>query len=186
MDLKCTLLFVFVAALAYGQNEVSTNQKSKPGSFGLSGFGNTSVPSNYTGKQKQLLIKDNLTFATYSLQLSFVEKEIFDAEALECTANLKRDTVTLRNLWGRDFTADEPLNELVMGKNPLPYYVSFSRMVENFMQKDDMVYTSGYETVQWLKSDSKLEEPIKRNFYHTWIKKNGKWMLVAKSHDQTD
>jgi 2-hydroxy-3-keto-5-methylthiopentenyl-1-phosphate phosphatase len=59
-------------------------------------------------------------------------------------------------------------------------------MVENFMQKEDMVYTSGYEIVQQLKPDAKLEEPIKHTFYHTWIKKNGNWILVAKNHNQTD
>jgi hypothetical protein len=133
-------------------------------------------------KQNFLVIKDNLTFRTSGIIMSPIEKEICELEALECKAILKRDTSVLRTLWFRDFTVDDPLNEVVIGKNPLPYYVSFSRMVENFSVLENMVFTSGYELVQRLKANAKIGDPVKRNYFHKWVRKNGVWKLASKTH----
>lgn len=182
MKTSITLLLLIITRLSYGQGEAETKEKPKSISVVIPGYGDNRNGSSAYFVSKQILVKDHLMFTTYSLQLTPTEKEIFDVEALECTANLRRDTITLRNLWDRDFSIDEPVNEVVTGKNTLPYYVSFTRMIENFMQKDDMVYTSGYEMVQRLRPDLKPEEPVRQNFYHTWLRKNGAWKLVAKGH----
>lgn len=156
-----------LSAYSYGQFQ---NQKVLP-------------TVEYPPSNKIIIAKDNVTFLASRLQMTAEEQEIFEMEAMECKALLKRDTIVLKNLWERDFTANQPVNVVVAGKNPLPYYVSYSRAVENFMIKGDLVYTSGHETFQQLRSDSRLEDPIKRIFYHTWIKKFSGWRLVAKSYE---
>jgi hypothetical protein len=146
---------------------------------------NTSRGLSYrTQEQKNVIIKDHISFTTYNLQMSLVENEIADLESMECTAILKRDTSTLKRLWTRDFTLDDLLNEmLVNGKNPLPYYTSYNRMVENFNSMGDIAFTSGYEFIQPLKANGKMENPVKRNYFHTWIRKNGIWQLSTKTHN---
>jgi hypothetical protein len=136
------------------------------------------------GTQKRYVGKDNIIFATYNLQMSSFEDEITDLEDLECTAILKRDTAVLKALWSRDFTLDEPSSELVNSQNTLPYYASFIRMVEKFTAMDiNTVYTSGYELVQPLKPNGGVDDPVKRNYFHAWIRTNGVWKLSTKTHD---
>jgi hypothetical protein len=110
--------------------------------------------------------------------------EISDLESRECKALEKRDTIMLRRIWSRDFTFDEPQNEIsISGKNPLPYYTSYIRFIENYSMVDDKIYTSGYELVQRLKMSGILEDPIRRNYFHVWTKKDGVWKLTTKTHN---
>lgn len=130
------------------------------------------------------LSRGNLIIAMTNLQLLPIENEIADLEGLECNALLKRDTAILRKLWTRDFTLDDPLNELVDGKNPLPYYVSYTRMVEKLtVMGDDMVYTSGQEFLQRLRTDGIVEERVTRKYFHAWTRKFGVWKLTTKTHN---
>ncbi|HTJ52457.1 MAG TPA: hypothetical protein VL443_23520 [Cyclobacteriaceae bacterium] len=142
-----------------------------------------SMFSNRTEKQKKLIVKDNITFTTYSFQLSPIENEILDAEALECKALLKRDTSILKNIWARDFTLDDSSTKILMnGKNPLPYYAYLSRFVESFSTMGNIVYTSGYESFQQLKANGELEAVARRNYAHTWTRKYGVWKLSARTY----
>ena len=131
------------------------------------------------GDNRLIKIKGNLIFYTSSLPLSSIEEDISNLEEQECTALLKRDTVTLQSLWQRDFTLDYPKNNLIEHGNSLPHYLSYIRTVERFSVLDNFVYTSGYETVQLMKLDSK---PIKRVYFHTWKKIGLRWKLIAKSN----
>lgn len=137
----------------------------------------------HSEKQKQIVVKGNIAFTTYNLQLSPVENEIADLEALECNALLKRDTAVLKKIWTRDFTLDDQLNELVNGQSILPYYSSYSRMVEKCTVMENLVYTSGFEYVQTLKLHENLKDPIKRNYSHTWVRRYGVWKLSTKTHN---
>lgn len=130
-------------------------------------------------KQKQIIVKGNLSFSTYNLVMTAIEREISDLEAMECMALQKRDTATLRKLWIRDFTLDHP-NELVAGNNPIPYYVSYSRLVNNFSAFQNVVYTSGTDSFQQLNTNGKLENVINRNYSHTWTLIAGAWKLTSK------
>jgi hypothetical protein len=134
-------------------------------------------------KQKQILCKDHLIYYTDNILILPIESEITDLESRESTALSKRDTAALIKIWARDFTLDEPNNKLVISKNPLPYYVAFVRTVEKLGAFDNVVFTSGYESFQKLLSNGKLEEPIKRNFSHTWTREHGVWKLTASTHD---
>lgn len=133
--------------------------------------------------QKKWITKGHVTIVTNKLRLSSVEEEISELESIECNALRKRDTTALRSIWLRDFTLDGPQNELHIGKNPIPYYLSFTRVIEKFTIIDDVVYTSGYENAQRLKSDRNIDEVINQNYSHMWIRKFGAWKLATKNSE---
>lgn len=126
--------------------------------------------------------KDHVTIVTTKLRLTSIEEEILELESQECKALLKRDTTALKNIWLRDFTLDEPQNELYLGKNPIPYYVVIHRTIEKFIILDNTIYLSGYENTGRLKSDGKVEAPIVQKFTHVWTKKQFKWKLLNKTY----
>lgn len=103
-------------------------------------------------------------------------------EGLERHALMKRDLSALKNIWRGDFTLDDPQNEIVTDENPIPFYVSLGRMVENFYHADNAVYTSGSEFFQKLNTSGKVEDRSEWKFFHTWTRAHGVWKLSIKSH----
>jgi hypothetical protein len=185
MKLNFTFLISFLLTnWAFGQTADSATTTAIINSFNPS-F--NAINSNAGGsimdskRQKRWITKDNVIIETYDLQLTQIEAEISDMESSECKALLKRDTATLRNIWQRDFTLDEPQNELQVGKNPIPYYTSLTRLIDKFTILDNVVYTSGHEYVQRLRSDGKVDESIKQDFFHMWVNKFGVWKLSTKN-----
>lgn len=132
------------------------------------------------GNKKQMFVKGYVTIETHGLRLTPIENEISDLESSECNALLKRDTSSLKNIWIRDFTLDEPQNQLHLGKNSIPYYVSLNRTIEKLTILNNIVYTSGHEYAQQLKGNGKVDEPTKKAFFHMWIRNNGVWKLSTK------
>lgn len=183
------LFFIHVDSLAQETDSTSdassmTQSYFKP-SFGVSVEGNSGLQFN-SQKQQQIIVRGNVTFTTYNLVLSNIEEEIITLEKKECEAILKRDTAALKQIWLRDFTLDKPQNSVMISQNPLPYYASLTRSVENCnVVSHDKVYTSGWEHSQDVKLKGKLEEPVKQPFFHTWIRKNGVWKLAIKMHDSS-
>jgi hypothetical protein len=112
-----------------------------------------------------------------------VERQIIGLESEECNALLKRDTATLKRIWARDYSLDEPANRLVLGRNPLPYYTVMKRIVENLAATDSVVFTSGVELVQMIQVERKVNHVVKRRFFHTWRKTNFVWKLTTKVHE---
>lgn len=126
--------------------------------------------------------KDHVLLWTTNLILTVLENTILDLEERECIAVIKRDTSALRELWGRDFTLDNPANEVMVSANPLPFYVSVTRMIEQLWTSDDnFISITGEETVQLLKSNGSVAPPEKRKFRHIWTNKNGSWKLTTRS-----
>lgn len=154
--------------------------------YNLQGQDTTAVLPNkffQPSKQQTFITVDNITIATYNLQLSVMEREMAELESRESQAVLKRDTAELIKLWARDFTLDEASDKLVNGKNPLPYYASFSRLIERCTPVGNDVYTSGYEMVQLLPTNGPMKDPVKRTFFHAWTRKNGQWKLITRTND---
>ncbi|MGC1240315.1 MAG: hypothetical protein WA874_01945 [Chryseosolibacter sp.] len=140
-----------------------------------------STGNDVTHQHKKIVTRGNVSFATNNLVMTPLENEISDAEDRECKALLKRDTTALKNIWLRDFTLDEPNNELVNGKNPIPYYVFVTRLVEKCAATGSNVYTSGYELTQKLTPNGQLEAPVKNTFYHAWTNQSGTWKLSTRT-----
>lgn len=125
----------------------------------------------------------NIIIATNNIQMSAIETEISELESREAVAVKERDTIVLKNLWARDFTLDKGQNELLYSNNTLPYYLYFGRYVEKITVLDEnTVFTSGYEMFQEIKVDQKIEPERKREYFHTWKRKSGKWKLTTKAH----
>lgn len=133
----------------------------------------------YGRGQKWWFNKDHISIETNKLQLTAIEEEISELESKECKALLKRDTAALKYIWVMDFTLDEPQNEILVSKNPIPHYLSLHRVIEKFIVLDDVVYTSGYENVGRLTSDGTIHRLTNRRFTHVWIKKLVGWRLLS-------
>ena len=182
-------IFLNTCALFSQSVDSATTEKSTAkhylSSAQTNGFrNNQNSPFHFQSrKEKQILIKDHIIYYTDYILMSAIESEITDLESRECVALLKRDTATLIRLWVRDFTLDEPTHGMATGKNLLPYYVSFVRIVENLGAFDDVVFTSGYESFQKLLPNGKLDETVKRNYAHTWTRKHGMYKLTTSTHD---
>ncbi|HET7178526.1 MAG TPA: hypothetical protein VFI14_02320 [Chryseosolibacter sp.] len=127
--------------------------------------------------------RDNIVYVARQPLLTAIENEILNIEAREVRALLARDTLALRLIWQRDFTLDERSNELVTGKNPLPYYILLKRFLKNITPSGAMVFTSGFEVVQELKANGKVGDRIKRPYFHTWTNEFGVWKLATNRHD---
>jgi hypothetical protein len=164
-------LFIYCLLLAY---------KCPAQIFSANDTTAASRPILFGASQNQLIIKDHVVFSSPNIKMSSIELEISDLEEIECKAILKRDTITLIKLWDRDFTLDAPSNELATSKNGLPYYVSFTRIVEHLNVIGDFVYTDGYELLRPLQANLNIGNPIKRNYLHVWSRKSGSWKLISK------
>jgi hypothetical protein len=173
------ITLIFLTNRTYGQSTDSIITPARINSV----TGHSFKHSNLTDsrRQKKLIVKGNIIIETYNFPLTITETEISDMESSECDAILKRDTTALKNIWLRDFTLNDPQNELYHGKNTVPYYISINRTIEKFTILDNIVYTSGHENLQRLRDNGKVEEPLKRNFSHMWIRKFGKWKLSTKT-----
>lgn|SRR5690606_33460384 len=185
-------LIILTHTASYSQDSdtttgVSLKRRSylRPSSSRISVEGNSGLQFN-SQKQQQMIIRGNVTFTTYNLVLTNIEEEILTLEVKESDAILKRDTATLKEIWLRDFTMDENQNRVMISQNPLPFYASLSRSIESCnIVSSDKVYTSGRERSQEVKLKGKLEEPVERPFFHTWIRRNGVWKLAIKMHEPT-
>lgn len=139
----------------------------------------------YGRGQKRWFSKDHVRVETNRLQLTAIEDEISELESIECKALLKRDTAALKYIWVRDFTLDEPQNEILVSKNPIPHYLSLQRVIEKFiiLEDEDVVYTSGYEIIGRLTSGGKTHQLTNRIFTHMWTKKFVGWRLSSKHYE---
>ena len=145
---------------------------------------NSILQSFYDARgNKRWLSKDHITIVTNKLRLTSLEEEISELEFLECKALLSRDTTALKNIWLKDFTLDDPQNELHLVKNPIPYYVGIHRTIEKFTILDNHIYVSGYENTGRLKGDGKVEASIIQKFTHVWTKELFTWKLASKNYE---
>jgi hypothetical protein len=145
---------------------------------------NTSSVSRFSefGSEKRIVGKDHVLLWTTNLVLSIPENTVLDLEERECLALLKHDTSELRELWSRDFTIDRPANEVMVSVNPLPFYVSMHRMIEQLWASDhNFISVTGEETVQLLKSNGTPAPSEKRKFRHIWSNQRGTWKLTSRS-----
>jgi len=183
MKLNFMLFFsILISGCAFGQTTDSTTTPRSFNSFkGIKPGAGSIIDSK---RQEQIIYKGNIGIKTTNLQLTKIESEISDMESLECKALLQRDTAALKNIWLRDFTLDGPQNKIHIGQNPIPYYVSLTRIIERFTILENIVYTSGQEYVKLMGSDGKLEEPITQEFFHVWTKKLSGWKLSEKTHEK--
>jgi hypothetical protein len=171
--MKLSLVFVFALCLD-ATSQVTTDSSVNTG---------RSIRFSDYKAQKRIVSNDKVALWTENMVLTAYETEIMNMESREIEALLRRDTSSLRKIWSRDFTLDDTNNGQVMSSNnPLPFYVSLHRLIEGLTKIENIVSAHGYETYQLLKPNGKPAPPVRRSFSHMWIRKNGEWTLLTKSH----
>jgi hypothetical protein len=130
------------------------------------------------------------TFSIDAQSNSKIESEIRDLEQTGATAILNGDTNTLKQIWAPEFLVNTPGNEvtgtrdsiLMIQKAGMIEYSTYEKVIERMQFQKDLVITMGHETLV-SKNDTrtlKAGQVYKRRFTNVWMKKNGKWQLVAR------
>jgi len=130
------------------------------------------------------------TFSIDAQVNSKIESEIRVLEQTGVKAILKGDTNTLKQIWAPEFLVNTPRNEitgtrdsiLLIQKAGMIDYSTYEKVIERMQFQKNIVITMGHETIV-SKNDSraaKAGQVYKRRFTNIWMKKNGKWQLIAR------
>ena len=130
------------------------------------------------------------TLSIYAQDNSKTEAEIRELEQTGAKAILNGDTNTLKQLWAPEFLVNTPRNEitgtrdsiLLIQKAGMIDYSTYEKVIERMQFQENIVITMGHETLV-SKNDTpaaKAGQVYKRRFTNIWIKKNGKWQLIAR------
>ena len=118
------------------------------------------------------------------------EAEIRKLEQIGATAILNGDTNTLKQIWAPEFLVNTPRNEvtgtrdsilLIQNAGKIDYSI-YEKIIERMQFQENTVITMGHEIIV-SKNDSraaKAGQVYKRRFTNIWMKKNGKWQLIAR------
>ena len=121
---------------------------------------------------------------------SKAEAEIRRLEQTGVTAILNGDTNTLKQIWAPEFLVNTPRNEvtgsrdsvLLLQKAGLIDYSTYEKVIERIQFQKDIVITMGHENLVSKKDlpFAKAGQVYKRRFTNVWMKKQGRWQLVAR------
>lgn len=130
------------------------------------------------------------TFSINAQGNSKIESEIRALEQTGSTAILNGDTNTLRQIWAPEFLVNTPRNEitetrdsiLLIQKAGMIDYSTYEKVIERMQFQKDIVITMGHETLVSKKDTPavKAGQVYKRRFTNIWMKKDGKWQLIAR------
>ena len=126
----------------------------------------------------------------YAQDNARIEAEIRALEQTGAKAILTGDTNTLKQIWAPEFLVNTPRNEitgtrdsiLLIQKAGIIDYSTYEKNIERMQFQENIVITMGYENLV-SKNDSpatKAGQIYKRRFTNIWMKKNGKWQLIAR------
>lgn len=121
---------------------------------------------------------------------SKTEAEIRRLEQTGATAILNADINTLKQIWAPEFLVNTPRNEvtgtrdsiLLIQKAGIIDYSTYEKVIERMQFQENVVITMGHETLV-SKNDTpvaKAGQVYKRRFTNIWMKKSGKWQLIAR------
>ena len=121
---------------------------------------------------------------------SKTEAEIRRLEQTGATSILNGDTNTLKQIWAPEFLVNTPRNQvtetrdsiLLIEKAGMLDYSTYEKIIERMQFQKNTVITMGHETIV-SKNDTRIlkaGQVYKRRFTNIWMKKNGKWQLIAR------
>jgi hypothetical protein len=130
------------------------------------------------------------TFSIDAQDNTKTEAEIRALEQTGAKAILNGDTNTLKQNWAPELLVNTPRNEitgtrdsiLLIQKAGMIDYSTYEKVIERMQFQKNLVITMGHETLV-SKNDSraaKAGQVYKRRFTNIWMKKNGKWQLIAR------
>ena len=130
------------------------------------------------------------TLLIYAQDNSKTEAEIRALEQTGVKAILNGDTNTLKQIWAPEFLVNTPRNEitgtrdsvLMLQKAGMLSYSTFEKNIERIQVQGNIVITMGHEVIVSKNNTpaAKAGQVIKRRFTNIWMKKNGKWQLIAR------
>lgn len=129
-------------------------------------------------------------FIAHAQHNAKTEAEIRRLEQTGATAILKADTNTLKQIWAPEFLVNTPRNSitgtrdsiLLIQKAGIIDYSTYEKVIERMQFQKNMVITMGHEKLV-SKNDSpaaKAGQVYKRRFTNIWMKKKGRWQLIAR------
>ena len=126
----------------------------------------------------------------YSQNLSNnAEVEIRKLEAEQLEYLMKGKVAEMKKNWAADFTVNNPFNVVQDGatgpiQSGVLTYSKFERNIEKVLLHDSVIIVMGNELVVPKTapkgSSHDTNQPIKRRFTNVWMRKDGKWLMIAR------
>lgn len=140
---------------------------------------------------KLILLVTIVVFVTGSVlaqsakQNDALEKKIRTLEQEEVSAILSGNFDKLDKLWAEDYTVNSPRNKVVKAstgpiRNGLTKYASFVREIEAVLISGNTVIVMGQETAKPISKAAEAEQIFRRRYTNVWMKRKGKWLLIAR------
>ena len=116
-----------------------------------------------------------------------VEIKRLEVEQVEYLMNGK--VAEMKKNWAADFTVNNPFNvvqDAATGpiQSGVLTYLKFERTIEKVLLHDSVIIVMGNELVVPKTapkgSSHDTNEPIKRRFTNVWMRKDGKWLMIAR------
>jgi ketosteroid isomerase-like protein len=122
-------------------------------------------------------------FGQSTKQKAAIEQEIRMLDVAHADAILRGDLDALAKLWTEDFVVNNPFNEVDKANRILTgavTYSSFTRNAEKVTVFGDTVIVMGQEIVVPKGESPDAGKTINRRYTNIWMKRSGKWRLVAR------
>ena len=112
-----------------------------------------------------------------------IEQEIRRLDLAHADAILRGDLPALDKLWTEDFRVNNPFNEIDNAnriRTGAVTYSSFVREPESVLVHGSTVIVMGREITVQKGSSPDAGKTINRRYTNIWMKRQGKWRLVAR------
>jgi hypothetical protein len=117
------------------------------------------------------------------------ELEIRRLEAQQVEYLMSGKVVEMKKNWALDYTVNNPFNVVQdAATGPIQRgvltYSKFEQTIEKVLLHDSVIIVMGHEIVvpktapQGSSHDT--NQPIKRRFTNVWMRKDGKWLMIAR------
>ncbi|HVG28257.1 MAG TPA: nuclear transport factor 2 family protein [Pyrinomonadaceae bacterium] len=116
-------------------------------------------------------------------QRDAIEQEVRKLDLAHADAVLRGDLAGLDKLWTEDFIVNNPFNGIDRAdriRTGAVTYASFIREPESVVVHGDTVIVMGRETVVPKGASPDAGKTINRRYTNIWMKRKGKWRLVAR------
>ena len=136
-----------------------------------------------------IIVAANVTIAAQSAKKTdALEQKIRTLELAEADAVLRQDFEWLEKTWAEEYTVNAPNNQVSRGRAEvlkifragIANYSSFAREIESVAFHKNTVIVMGMETVKPINKAPFAGQTLRRRYTNVWMKKNGKWLLVAR------
>ena len=134
-----------------------------------------------------LLLPLAVVYAQSTSDTAEVEIRRLEAEQVEYVMNGK--VAEMKKNWAADFTVNNPFNvvqDAATGpiQSGVLTYSKFERNIEKVLLHDSVIIVMGNELIvpktAPKNSSHDTNQPVKRRFTNVWMRKDGKWLMIAR------